>query len=636
MNKEEIINLYSKSEFSNFIEYDFEGKIFELLDKEGIEILKNSKLKSDRVAYILNFSPHKKELFKNLDFVDVILSSEISDFYSVFKSIETEECNYLLNRATELNLGDDFIARLFSFFSVETKLHILDNTKFNQELIINILNKSYDPHVVQKILDTYNIDLTNPRVNAKGLFDKGKTAFLKKYAKDERSDTDIIIPSTMITKELAERLWSESNIFTYRRIINDAAYSVDATVLNEYAKKQEEMIINSTLNERLLYPFNEIYEAFKTYQEQKHNFKHDRLNYNSSLENESHFKFRKLCAETGIRHFDKHIEETLLKGSMEEVYEFICRFSDEKISDYIIDYHFEENYYNIMLDMNELLQYYYDGNIVIDREHLELYEQIINLDYMPIDERINLHNKLKNYNMMTMFYDDMRMARDMIAESIKEYSLSKETIQEHRDEELSEKYGVDVYVMDGEPFFGIVKTGRHRPDAYPTGHSFSLIGDKGLAVFGNPSESGTFLYDSDGLKKEQVVHVFPYDSFTLYKPYHYRTEASMRVNTLMTPEQLTTASYTYNEILILENGTEKTEIDERVPELERIALYCLDKITPRDIEIAKQNGTGIILVNSKKYEQVSRTDFSRNGYRENKYNYFTGSYEREIHEEVRR
>ena len=289
-----------------------------------------------------------------------------------------------------------------------------------------------------------------------------------------------------------------------------------------------------------------------------------------------------------------------------------------------------------MLDMNELLQYYYDGNIVIDREHLELYEQIINLDYMPINERINLHNKLKNYNMMAMFYDDMRMARDMVAESIKEYSLSKETIQEHRDEELSQKYGVDVYVMDGEPFFGIVKTGRHRPDAYPTGHSFSLIGDKGLAVFGNPSESGTFLYDSDGLKKEQVVHVFPYDSFTLYKPYHYRTEASMRVNTLMTPEQLTTASYTYNEILLLEKGTEETEIDERVPELERIALYCLDKITPRDIEIAKQSGTGIILVNSKKYEQVSRDDFSRNGYRENRYNYFNGSYEREIHEEVRR
>ena len=47
MNKEEIINLYSKREFSDFIEYDFEGKIFELLDKEGIEILKNSKLKSD-------------------------------------------------------------------------------------------------------------------------------------------------------------------------------------------------------------------------------------------------------------------------------------------------------------------------------------------------------------------------------------------------------------------------------------------------------------------------------------------------------------------------------------------------------------------------------------------------------------
>ena len=632
MNKEYIINLLEKGEFTDFLQNDREGNVLKLLDKEGIEILNNSKRKSNRIGYILTFSPYKYDLLNNIDFIDAILSSKISDYYSAFKSLDSKTCERIFKRALETNVPIETTSRLFTFFSTEAKLEILKENKLNQDLIITIFNKSYDSRIIQTILDTYTLDLTNPKINVRLLFEKGRETFLKKD--DERPN--ITIPNYMITKDLASMLWEENNIFMYRRLINDAQHSTDASVLNTYAKNQEDKIISTSQTSELISPFDRIYELFKIIEIQKYNYLHDVLNYDSKLEEDSYKEYIKLCDITEIRNLDGLIKNIMLKGKENDVFNLLKKYSSEKLSNYIIDYHFEENYYNIMLDMNELLQYYYDGNIVINKERLELYEQLVNLDLLSNEEKYNLHNKLKNYNMMAIFYDDMRMAKDKVAEDIKEYSLDIESIQKYKNEELSKEYGIPVYVMDGDPFFGIVKTGRRAEDYYPTGHSYSLIGDKGLNVFGNPDKANTYLYDASLLNKEQVVHVFPTDSYTLYQPFHYRGEATMRVNALATPEALTTYSDSYNEILVLEKGKEETYMDESIPELQRIALYCIDNISQEAINEAKKTNSGIILVHSKKYNQVSKDSYGRNGYNESHYNYFNGSYEREIHEEVRR
>ena len=636
MNKKEIIELLSKTDFEDFLKFDIKGEVLELFDEEGINILKNSKIKQDRIRYILYYSPYKNELLQKEEFLDVFLTSDINEYYAVLKELDKETYNKIFERCGQLKLSDDIIARLFSYIDTEYKIQVIESKQINQNLIINIFNKSYDPKVIQKILDTYNIDLSDERIQTERLFEKGKKAALKKQAVDSREDTDITINPNLITNDLAKKIWESNDIFKYRRVVNNALYSTDASVLNEYAKKQEEQLINTSTNETLFYPFDKIYESYKTYQEQEYNSKQDHLNYDNNLHRESFYEFRKLCETLDIRNLRQKIENIFIQDNIEGVYTYLKQLSDEKISNYIIDYHFEENYYNIMIDMNELLQYYYDGNIVIDKERLNLYEKIVNIDLLTNEEKKELHENLKKYNMMELFYDDMRISRDMVAETIKEYSLSKETIQEYKDEELTKKYGVDVYNVNGNPFFGIVKTGRHVKDRFPTGHSYSLVGGQGLAVFGDVHDSNTYLYDSSTLNKEQIVHVYPFDSYTIYRPYYYREEPSMRVNTLMTPEDLVSYSNAYNEILILEEGTEETEIDKHIPELESIALYCIDNISQKDIEVAKQRGIGIILVDSSKYEKVQKSKYERNRYRESDYNYFDGSYEKEKHEQVRR
>ena len=303
-----------------------------------------------------------------------------------------------------------------------------------------------------------------------------------------------------------------------------------------------------------------------------------------------------------------NIEEIYSSKGLDEVLLYIKSLSDRVISNYIIDYHLEENYHNIIIDMKELLHFYYGGNIVLPKERLEIYERLINIDNLSYEEKKELHEYLKKYNMMSLFYDDMSYARKVVAEAIKDYSLTSESIEEYRDEVLSKEYGVPVYAMKDNYFFGIVKTGRHTTDALPTGHSYSLIGQGGVVVYGDPKNSETFLYDANSMNPEQLVHAFPYDSYTMYHPFEFSSKSTKRVNILMTPNELVLEnSNSYNEILLLEKGSIETGIDPKIPELKQIALYCVDEIREQDIKVAKEKGVGIILVNSNKYKSAKQT-----------------------------
>ena len=71
-----------------------------------------------------------------------------------------------------------------------------------------------------------------------------------------------------------------------------------------------------------------------------------------------------------------------------------------------------------------------------------------------------------------------------------------------------------------------------------------------------------------------------------------------------------------------------------------MALYCVDKITQKDVEVAQRAGVGIFLVNSKDYHKGY--DMPSNIYRhvnkEEDYwekNYFNNSLDEEKHERKR-
>ena len=591
--KREIINS-NKQDFLDFLYNDLSGEILNLLDDEGVEYLKKYSDTTDRITYILNYSNYVDFLFNNQKFLDLFLSTDISKYYASLKNLNNKTYDLIVNRCLELNKDVNLIGQLISYFNKDYQLKFIDKYDYPNDLIYEMLKRN--PKILgKKILEKYNIDLTSHNISIKGLIDAGKSLSFEDMAK-RNGDSFVssggeifLLSSDLLNTEVAQKLWNELNVYEYRFLINDANYCGDPTNLNNYAKtKEEEFILNTDYPKIYQSIFNMI----------------NKLSNLDSSSNEYRDIFRNLIRQIQIFPNEyTNLRELIFNGEFAETINLITKSLDEKKSDYIIDYHFEENYYNVMYDLKELLEFYYAGNIDIPEDRLYLYQQIVNIDMLSSQEKIELHNELKQYNMMEIFYDDMSFARKQVRKAIKDYSMVKEELVKFKDEELSNEYGVDVYNIEDNPFFAIVKSNINREDNLPVGHSYSLVGNGCISVFGTPEYNDTYVYDSSDLNPEQIVHVFPRDSFTMYKPFSFTSNATDRVEQLMMPDELLYNKRTYNEILILERGKKETDIDSRIPKLKRIALYCVDQITAKDVETAKIHNIGIMLINSKKYNK---------------------------------
>ena len=591
--KIKIINS-NKQDFLDFLDNDYNGKILNLLDDEGVELLKKNSYIEDRITYILNYSYYVDLLFNNQKFLDLFLSTDISKYYVSLKNLNNKTYDLIVNRCLELNKDINLTGQLISYFNKDYRLKFIDKYDYPNDLIYEMLKRN--PKILgKKILEKYNIDLLSHNIPVGGLVAAGKSLSFedmtkrKGYSYVNSSGEVFYLSSDLLNMDVAKKLWNELNVYEYRFLINDANYCGDPTNLNNYAKtKEEEFILNTD------YPkiYQNIFDMIK------------KLSNLDSSSNEYRDIFRNLIRQIQIFPNEyTNLRMLIFNGEFDEVINLITKSLDEKKSDYIIDYHFEENYYNVMYDLRELLEFYYAGNIDIPEDRLYLYQKIVNIDMLSSQEKIELHNELKQYNMMEFFYDDMTFARKKVREALKDYAMVKDELVKFKDEELSNEYGVDVYNINDNPFFAIVKSGIRFEDSLPVGHSYSLVGNGCISVFGSLKNSNTYVYDASDLNPEQIVHIFPEDSYTLYQPFSFTEKATDRVEQLMMPDELLYNKRTYNEVLILEQGSMQTDIDSRIPRLKRIALYCVDQITAKDVETAKIQGIGIMLINSKKYNK---------------------------------
>lgn len=591
--KIKIINS-NKQDFLDFLDNDYNGKILNLLDDEGVELLKKNSYIEDRITYILNYSNYVDLLFNNQKFLDLFLSTDISKYYASLKNLNNKTYDLIVNRCLELNKDINLTGQLISYFNKDYRLKFIDKYDYPNDLIYEMLKRN--PKLLgKKILEKYNIDLLSHNIPVGGLVAAGKSLSFedmtkrKGYSYVNSSGEVFYLSSDLLNMDVAKKLWNELNVYEYRFLINDANYCGDPTNLNNYAKtKEEEFILNTDYPKIYQNIFNMI----------------NKLSNLDSSSNEYHNIFRNLIRQIQIFPNEyTNIRMLIFNGEFDEVINLITKSLDEKKSDYIIDYHFEENYYNVMYDLRELLEFYYAGNIDIPEDRLYLYQKIVNIDMLSSQEKIELHNELKQYNMMEIFYDDMTFARKQVREALKDYAMVKDELVKFTAEELSNEYGVDVYNINDNPFFAIVKSGIRFEDSLPVGHSYSLVGNGCISVFGSLKNSNTYVYDASDLNPEQIVHIFPKDSYTLYQPFSFTEKATDRVEQLMMPDELLYNKRTYNEVLILEQGSMQTDIDSRIPKLKKIALYCVDQITAKDVETAKIHNIGIMLINSKKYNK---------------------------------
>ena len=590
--KRKIVNL-SKGDFVDFLSNDISGQLLNIFDDEGVNYLKQYDDIEGRITYILSWSKYANELFYNRSFLDLFLSTDISSYYATLSILDNRVCDLIVNRCFELNKSADYIGRLISYFSSDYQLEFIDRYDYLNDIIYEIFKRCTNV-VGSKILNKFNIDLLSHDISIGKIIKVGKELAFKDMARRNSNSyssnvNTFYLSSDLLNKDVAEYLWNNLNVYKYRFLVNDAYYCGDPSILNKYAKEKEDEFI---LSNGYIEPYKSIIDMI---------LKLSKLDTNID---EYYDIFRVLNKK--ICMFDSKYSDIrlfLINGMFDKAIDTINGIIDEKKSDYIIDYHFEESYYNIIYDLRELLDFYYAGNIVIPEDRLYLYQQIVNIDKLSDQEKIELHSMLKKYNMMEVFYDDMTFARNRVRETLKDYAMVKEELETYKDDEKSDEYGVDVYSIEDNPFFALVKSGVRMEDNLPTGHSYSLVGNGCIAVFGNLNDSNTFVYDASDLNPEQVVHIYPTDSYTMYKPFEFSEDVTRRIEQLIMPDEMLYESKLYNELLILEQGKKQSDIDSRIPKLKKIALYCVDEITSKDVEIAKIHGVGIMLVNSKKYNK---------------------------------
>lgn len=589
MDRKKIICDYSKSEFMSFLEYDNEGKVLELFNEEGIDILKNYREKSDRLNYLLAFSKYRNELCKIEKLADLIIENP-SSVYANIERLDYETSLYLFNRSIE---QDKDVAKLFGYLKKKYKEKIIDNWNYSEEILYSILMNEGSV-LKQKIIDNFDIDLS--KINVERFISDCKKDVLSSRCKDNNREIEIKIPSDMITTKVKEKIWNINDIFVIRRVIEDANYITDNSSLNNYIKKKELESIREIINNELIEPFNTLYTYIYELYELR-----DKRDYDKSYELEQE------CIKYAKEHNMVNIYYRVIReyNDIDGLYNHLKVLSNRYVSNYIIDYFFEDNYHNVLININELLRYYYDGNMSIPMDRLSIYDRLSNIDILTNEEKIELVNELSSINIMELFYDDMLAARTGVATSLKENAINSDTLENYRNLELSSKYGIDIYTNENNSFYGIVKTSTSlmNHDNLPTGHSFSYVGDNNTTMYGG-SRNVTLLYDAGGFNPEQLIHLYPTDSYTMYKPFEFSDKSTSRVNNLLGAEELIDNTFGYNEILILEEGNKPSPIDSRIPKLKPLAVYCKDEITDKDIEYAKENGLGIFLAKTKKKDNI--------------------------------
>ena len=319
---------------------------------------------------------------------------------------------------------------------------------------------------------------------------------------------------------------------------------------------------------------------------------------------------------------EKYIFDTMyyfdIKYNNLDIFETVKLF----LLDIITEYFFDDYYTNIAADMNQIIKYVeLTDTTLVPYERLEYYRQFISLDMESTDKLIEYFNQFKNVNIMNEFYDDIRKLKDASYKSLVDSCTKFTKDSPLYNEELSKQHGCEIYYLDGEEFYGFVRsdakikkwrfdhsTGAPRvvDNPQPTkeqigrlGPSFTYIGKDDIQTFKNPKDNLTMLYR--GIDYRTIGHVYHNDSWSSSNYSNY----SDCQNELHTPDSLLRESTKYPEIFITD-----------LSGIEPFALICLDEVTDWDVEFSKRNNMPIVVINTLKYERkYSLEDFSKDQYK---------------------
>lgn len=577
--KRKLICPENRHEFSWLAQENSRDIIPYLLDGEGMEILKKSEFFADKMNAILT---------SNIPYVDTLLSLE--KFQNlIFDNFD--ELGYYLYAVTPI--GGQYLIRkaqkegfdpvkLISKFPESSQIEAIKTCEFTNDnywrMISSLSKEAASILLEEKSVGKSLVDINLPII-------------------ESIAEKNITLPHQIIEDtEFIKRISSIPDIKTYRFLINDLEKSNDIEKLELAREKYYESQINSYNKETgMLKIYEDFYKEISSMDE-----------INPFLAIEKTKEIFKDVSDNEIFDFLNNVSKINKKSGLDGIKEFLKEQSNIMLSNIIIDYNFKEYYLNVLKDVKQLCNFDKLGGNVLSNEKIEIYKKILDINTLTYEEKIELNEELKKKNYVEEFYDDVRNSRNKMYSLIQEEILNESKINKYLDKESSKKNGVNIYRLEGDTFFAFVKSlmvdkqDELLPSdihSYKDAGSFSIDASNKLNTFKDPRSNYNLIFN--GFNVDQVVHMFPVDSFSGYER---EKQATDRIIELLTPEEFTGRSRNYNEVIISQkNEIKPSDMDNRLPLPKPFAIYCYDEIGPNDIESAKKLGIGIVVVNTKKY-----------------------------------
>jgi len=542
----EVLSLYDSSEIKNFFNGNIRGYeyiFFVCLCEKNI---------NETVRYVLKDDGMFHEFFKDNHY-----------FYSIFY-----ELDYKLLKEVVFKMENSSKTYRYDFiFSCS-----IENQK-------KLLSENLNKDTIYKLLSKLNIEVLNEFFQN----DKRAIEYIPYINIISYAESGVVFSDKIVDRiDFFERLKSSSFV-TFRQNINIIEKNNNPLIIEKRVKRYYEELLSS---------YNPKTGLFSDYE---------------VIVNNPRIKFRNKDDFILSNDLILDIHEMLRKNydSKEQILEYLKRTTSKKITEIVVDALFQDNYYNVCLNIKEMLRFNEsldDKEKILDDEKVKFYNTILDFDYISSDIKIELYNSLKDKNLNYIFYDDLRKLKDASYNRIKNNIFKVKKHSDYLNIDISKEHNVDVYDLRDKEYFLFVRSmTRYHPDSIYERHCYSLISNENNDVF-DYDYGYKFLYGFDTFDNDTVLHVLESDAFSS----SIKDKSSAFVNRIMSPREIVNSDSMYSEIQL---ANRKSKTNERKYEsIKPSYIVCFDIINEDVVEEAKRLRIPIILINKKRLLEENKTD----------------------------
>ena len=544
---DEIESEIEKSKYRNTNEY----KLFVCLMEESPD---------EVLEWILN----DDDLFK--EYINIS-----DNMYSMVSMFSYDLIVKLIYKLEELGFGTGNISFNFSSVNSEDKIRLLGE-KFSDETIIKLIDyfdakaKSYFFLNDKRAIYLY----------------KKVSGFTNLIRSGVRFSRDILLQNDFFD------MLKHSNFSEFRRNINAVEKYNDPLIIQSKLAKYYDELVNEYDRDRGIFRY-----------------------YGEILDNPSLLKSRK--RDDFIFNFDvKYMfspymdydnDGNIFFENSDELLDKLKSITSLKLSEVIVDALFCDSIYNVWLNIREMLRYnekMIPSDRIIADERVSFYELIFNFDNVSSDDKIELFNKLKDKNVNSMFYDDLRKLKDYAYDRIRDDMFVISNNGDKISNELSKKYGTPVYDLRDSKYTMMIRAlGCRYQESTNNGRDcYSIVSDENNEVHGNYDN----IYGYSSFDNDRVIHMLEMDSFS--SDIRDRSGVSRYVNRIMTSKEITNGSSWYSEVDIANMKDDNGKYETMKPDF----VVAYDMISDINVIESIRLGIPIVLIKKSLLKDSDRID----------------------------